>query len=36
MSSTLEDRSSQPAAAALPFISTVTKLGKVGLIESNL
>jgi catechol 2,3-dioxygenase len=36
MRSTVEDRSSQPAADALPFISAATKLGKVGLIVSNL
>jgi catechol-2,3-dioxygenase len=36
MSSPVEDRRSQPAVAPLPFISAATKLGKVGLIVSNL
>jgi catechol 2,3-dioxygenase len=36
MSSTVEDRRSQPATSAIPFISAATKLGKVGLIVSNL
>lgn len=36
MTSAIEDQGLQPAAAALPFISPTTKLGKVGLIVSNL
>lgn len=35
MTGTMEDRGLQPTAAALPFISPATKLGKVGLIVSN-
>lgn len=36
MTSTIEHRGLQPAAAALPVISPATKLGKVALIVSNL
>ncbi|WP_263384501.1 VOC family protein [Granulicella arctica] len=36
MSNTVEDQSLQPVAAALPLLSAATKLGKVGLVVSNL